>query len=53
MRLFQNFSFWNSFLGFSGKTGLLAVFSNEDRNLRFLGVTQRKQEKTGFIAKTP
>jgi hypothetical protein len=21
MRLFQNFSFWNSFLGFTGKTG--------------------------------
>jgi hypothetical protein len=25
-RLFQNFSFWNSFLGFRGKTGLLPVF---------------------------
>jgi hypothetical protein len=27
LRLFQNFSFWNSFLGFTGKTGFLAVFS--------------------------
>jgi hypothetical protein len=26
MKLFQNFSFWNSFLGFRGKTGLLPVF---------------------------
>jgi hypothetical protein len=26
LRLFQNFSFWNSFLEFSGKTGLLPVF---------------------------
>jgi hypothetical protein len=26
LKLFQNFSFWNSFLGFSGKTGLLPVF---------------------------
>jgi hypothetical protein len=26
MRLFQNFSFWNSFLEMSGKTGLLPVF---------------------------
>jgi hypothetical protein len=27
LRLFQNFSFWNSFLRFSRKTGLLAGFS--------------------------
>jgi hypothetical protein len=27
MKLFQNFSFWNSFLRFSGKTGLLTGFS--------------------------
>jgi hypothetical protein len=27
MRLFQNFSFWNSFLGFTGKTGVLTGFS--------------------------
>jgi hypothetical protein len=27
LRLFQNFSFWNSFSGFNGKTGLLAGFS--------------------------
>jgi hypothetical protein len=27
MRLFQNFSFWNSFFGFDGKTGLLTGFS--------------------------
>jgi hypothetical protein len=27
MRLFQNFSFWNSFLRFSRKTELLAGFS--------------------------
>jgi hypothetical protein len=27
MRLFQNFSFWNGFSGFNGKTGLLAGFS--------------------------
>jgi hypothetical protein len=27
MRLFQNFSFWNSFLRFRGKTGLLTGFS--------------------------
>jgi hypothetical protein len=27
VRLFQNFSFWNSFLRFSGKTGLLTGFS--------------------------
>jgi hypothetical protein len=26
MRLFQNFSFWNSFLRFNGKTGLLTGF---------------------------
>ncbi|MDR3192362.1 MAG: hypothetical protein LBT87_04790, partial [Treponema sp.] len=26
-RLFQNFSFWNSYLEFSGKTGLSAGFS--------------------------
>jgi hypothetical protein len=26
LRLFQNFSFWNSFLEFSGKIGLLPVF---------------------------
>jgi hypothetical protein len=27
MGLFQNFSFWNSFLGFNGKTGILSGFS--------------------------
>jgi hypothetical protein len=27
MRLFQNFSFWNSLLGFNRKTGPLAGFS--------------------------
>jgi hypothetical protein len=27
LRLFQNFSFWNSFSGFDGKTGFLAGFS--------------------------
>jgi hypothetical protein len=27
MRLFQNFSFWNSFLEFNGKTGFLFGFS--------------------------
>ncbi|MDR2741508.1 MAG: hypothetical protein LBB98_05050 [Treponema sp.] len=27
MRLFQNFSFWNSFLGFTGKTGFSIGFS--------------------------
>jgi hypothetical protein len=27
VRLFQNFRFWNSFLRFNGKTGLLAGFS--------------------------
>jgi hypothetical protein len=26
VRLFQNFSFWNSFLRFNRKTGLLPVF---------------------------
>jgi hypothetical protein len=26
VRLYQNFSFWNSFLEYSGKTGLLPVF---------------------------
>jgi hypothetical protein len=29
MRLFQNFSFWNSFLDLKGKTGHLAGFSQE------------------------
>jgi hypothetical protein len=27
MRLSQNFSFWESFLGFGGKSGLPATFS--------------------------
>jgi hypothetical protein len=31
VKLFQNFSFWNSFLRFSGKTGLLTGFSKSLR----------------------
>jgi hypothetical protein len=27
--------------------------TTEDRNLRFLGVSRRMKEKTGFVTKTP
>jgi hypothetical protein len=40
LRLFQNFSFWNSYLEFSGKTGLSAGFSKS------LSKTNRVLEQT-------
>jgi hypothetical protein len=41
LKLFQNFSFWNSFLGFNGKTGLLAGFSKSlSKTNRILKQTQ-------------
>jgi hypothetical protein len=45
MRLFQNFSFWNSFLEFSGKTGLLTGFSES------LSKTNRVLEQAHIINK--
>jgi hypothetical protein len=41
LRLFQNFSFWNSFPDFSGKTGF-GRFSQE------LGTSNRRSAPTGF-----
>ncbi|MDR2619088.1 MAG: hypothetical protein LBC62_09485 [Treponema sp.] len=43
-RLFQNFSFWNSFFRFNGKTGLLTGFSKS------LSKTNRVLEQAQEIA---
>jgi hypothetical protein len=51
MRLFQNFSFWNSYLEFRGKTGLLTGFSKSlFKTNRVLEQAQITNEKTKALA---
>jgi hypothetical protein len=49
MKLFQNFSFWNSFLRFNRKTGLLTGFSKSlsktNRVLEQAQIPRRLQEQ--------
>jgi hypothetical protein len=51
-RLFQNFSFWNSFLRFRGNPGLLLVFPRACfKTNRVLGQAQDKENRTAMAQK--